>query len=99
MGEADRRTQFVSRSLGDGKPLERARYLAAFGRPLEADFGPVLERLAAAGLLVDTGEALGLSDTGGLLYDLVALAFYPDHARLWLAEREDRAAPATVPGG
>lgn len=72
MTEPDRMTQFVARSLGDGKPLERARSAKAFGRSIDDDFGAVIARL-------------------------VTLAFYPEHARRWLLEREERARPAAAP--
>ena len=91
MGEADRQTQFVARSLGDGKPLERARYEATFGRSVDADFGDAIGRVVRGGLVVDDGDTLRLSESGELLYDLVTLAFYPEHARQWLIAREEQA--------
>lgn len=100
MTEPDRKTQFVVQSLGDGKPLERRRYEATFGRPVDEDFGEVVPGLVRGGLLVDDGESLRLSEPGTLLHDLITLAFYPAHAQKWLAEREARASlvrPA-VPG-
>lgn len=92
MAEADRKTQFVVRSLGDGAPLERSRYVATFGSSIEDDFGEITDRLVQGGLIADEGSHLSLSETGKLLHDLITLAFYPDHARQWLAEREERAA-------
>jgi len=91
LDEEDRMTQFVARTLGDGKTLVRDEYARAFGRPIERDFGPLLERLDAAGLVETAGPALALTPTGELLYDLVTLAFYPQRARDWLAAREGRA--------
>jgi oxygen-independent coproporphyrinogen-3 oxidase len=91
MGEADRQTQFVARSLGDGKPLERARYEATFGRSVDADFGETITGLVAGGLVLDHGDALRLTPSGELLYDLVTLAFYPEHAKKWLIDREEKA--------
>ena len=82
--EVDLRTQFVSRSLGDGRQLERAAYELAFGRPIERDYGDVLARLAGAGLVSDDGCALELSPLGKLVYDRVMLNFYPKHATDWL---------------
>jgi oxygen-independent coproporphyrinogen-3 oxidase len=82
--EVDLRTQFVSRSLGDGRKLERAAYAHAFGHPLESDYGDVLARLAGAGLVLDDGDALELSPLGKLVYDRVMLNFYPKHAIEWL---------------
>ena len=91
LDEEDRMTQFVARTLGDGKTLVRDDYARTFGRPIERDFGPLLERLAAAGLVETAGPALALTPTGELLYDLVTLAFYPQRARDWLAARVARA--------
>jgi oxygen-independent coproporphyrinogen-3 oxidase len=84
LGGEDLRTQFVARSLGDGKPLERSAYQHAFGRPIESDYGAVLGRLVAAGLVADHGEHFALSDLGRLVYDRVMLQFYPQHAIDWL---------------
>jgi oxygen-independent coproporphyrinogen-3 oxidase len=100
MTEPDRKTQFVAQSLGDGKPLGRHRYEATFGRPVDVDFGEVVPGLVRGGLLVDDGESLRLSEPGTLLHDLITLAFYPEHARKWLAEREARASlvQPVVPG-
>jgi oxygen-independent coproporphyrinogen-3 oxidase len=101
--EEDRMTQFVARTLGDGKTLVRDDYARTFGRPIERDFGPLLDRLHEAGLVETAGPALALTATGELLYDLVTLAFYPRRARDWLSAREQRAsfvridaAPATA---
>ena len=91
LAEADRKTQFVARSLGDGGSLERERYRAAFGRAVDDDYADVLPDLVRGGLVADEGARLSLSETGRLLHDLVTLAFYPPHARRWLEEREDRA--------
>ncbi len=91
LAEEDRTTQFVARTLGDGKALARADYERSFGRPIEEDFGALLARLRSGGLLDDDGRTLTLSSTGRLVYDLVMLAFYPQRARDWLAARESRA--------
>lgn len=85
--EADRKTQFVARSLGDGRPLERSAYEAAFGMPVERDFGEFVARLRAAGLVEDDGTALRLSDLGGLVHDRIMLGFYPPKAQRWLLQR------------
>jgi oxygen-independent coproporphyrinogen-3 oxidase len=85
----DRRTQFMARTLGDGMPLEREAYRAAVGRTIDEDFGAHLARLEQGGLLEDTGERIALSESGKLVYDLVTLSFYPNHARRWLEGRED----------
>jgi oxygen-independent coproporphyrinogen-3 oxidase len=92
MSEEDLMTQFVARSLGDGKPLVRADYERVFGRAIDDDFGEVLQRLKWASLVDDDGFLLTLSERGKLLYDLVTLAFYPARARAWLAGKESKAA-------
>jgi oxygen-independent coproporphyrinogen-3 oxidase len=98
--EEDRMTQFVARSIGDGKTLVRAHYERTFGRPFDQDFGEVLTRLTAAGLIEDDGAVLALSELGKLVYDIVILAFYPKHARDWLAASRAslvRSGPALSP--
>jgi len=92
LDEADRMTQAIARTLGDGKTLARAQYQRSFGRPIDEDYGEVLGRLRAGGLLEDDGTTLSLSEVGKLVYDLVTLSFYPQRARDWLAGREARAA-------
>jgi oxygen-independent coproporphyrinogen-3 oxidase len=89
--EEDRITQFIARTLGDGRTLVRSQYASTFGRDIDADFGALLGQLKAADLIDDDGEHLTLSDAGKLIYDLVMLAFYPRRARDWLAARQDRA--------
>ncbi|MEO6029129.1 MAG: coproporphyrinogen-III oxidase family protein [Candidatus Binatia bacterium] len=91
LAEEDRMTQFIARTIGDGKTLSRAEYAHAFGRAFDADYGELLARLTTAGLLDDDGTTIAVSELGGLLYDLVMLAFYPPRARRWLADRESRA--------
>ncbi|MFO0745796.1 MAG: coproporphyrinogen-III oxidase family protein [Myxococcota bacterium] len=88
---ADRQAQFVARSLGDGQPLVRARFEAAFGEPIERSqagaMGDTIARLVAGGLVADDGQALTLTEIGRLVYDRVTLCFYPEKARRWLMER------------
>jgi oxygen-independent coproporphyrinogen III oxidase len=84
LGAEDLRTQFIARSLGDGKRLERSAYERAFGRPIDGDYGAVLGRLIAAGLVEEGGAQLALTDLGRLVYDRVLLQFYPKHAIEWL---------------
>jgi oxygen-independent coproporphyrinogen-3 oxidase len=91
-GEDDRHTLFVARTLGDGQTLSRGEYAAAFGHPLEADFGALLGRLVDAELVSDDGRDVALTAKGRLVYDLVTLAFYPSEARDWLASRQGLAA-------
>jgi oxygen-independent coproporphyrinogen-3 oxidase len=81
----DRKTQLVARTLGDGKRLARDAYERAFESSIDADFPEVLERLRRGGLVEDDGRSLELSEDGRLVYDLVTLAFYPEHAKRWLA--------------
>jgi oxygen-independent coproporphyrinogen-3 oxidase len=97
MAEADRQTVFVARSLGDGRSLDRRAYAATFGRSLDQDYAEVLGRLARGGLVVDEGGGVMLTETGRLVHDLVTLAFYPEHACRWLAERESQAALVQAP--
>jgi oxygen-independent coproporphyrinogen-3 oxidase len=87
----DRRIRFLGTTLGDGQPLRRAAWLEAFGTPIEAEHGPVLERLRAADLVGDDDGALVLTETGKLVHDLVTLAFYPPGTQRWLAERQEAA--------
>jgi len=82
IGLEDQRTQLISQTLGDGGVLDAREYEQIFGSSLEHDFQTVFERLQHGGLL--EGDASGcyrLTDTGGLLYDLVMLAFYPERAK------------------
>jgi oxygen-independent coproporphyrinogen-3 oxidase len=90
--EEDRMTLFITGSIGDGQTLVRSHYEQTFGRRIDDDFGDLLARLTAAALLEDRGDTLALSERGKLVYDLITLAFYPQHARDWLAAREGRAA-------
>jgi oxygen-independent coproporphyrinogen-3 oxidase len=84
----DRRTLLVARTLGDGRPLARADWRAAFGHEVEADFGDLLSALTGAGLIADDADEIALTETGRLVYDLVTLAFYPTRARQWLRSRQ-----------
>jgi oxygen-independent coproporphyrinogen-3 oxidase len=88
LAEEDRMTQFIGRSLGDGKTLDRSRYRSAFARDLDDDFGEILARLRGAGLIEDDGERLRMTDLGKRVYDLVTLSFYPRRAQDWLRARE-----------
>jgi oxygen-independent coproporphyrinogen III oxidase len=86
--EEERQTLFVARTLGDGRPLDRAEWRRAFGRPIERDLGDVLQRLRDADLVHEERELISLTEGGRLVYDLVTLAFYPAHARRWLGARQ-----------
>lgn len=92
LDEGDRKTQFVARSLGDGKPLDRAAYESAFGTRIDDEFGEAIDRLRDNGVLDDNDRQLYLTDIGKLVYDLVTVSFYPDHAFKWLKKREQTAA-------
>ena len=52
------------------------------------DFGSKLDSLTRAGLIVDADGQLALTETGKLVYDLVAITFYPEHAKRWLDDRQ-----------
>lgn len=84
LSEGDRKTQFVARSIGDGKPLYRSAYKNAFGSSIDHDFPEAIERLTSHNIIVDKGEMLLLSEIGRLVYDLITVSFYPDKARYWL---------------
>jgi oxygen-independent coproporphyrinogen III oxidase len=88
LAEEDRMTQFIGRSLGDGKVLSRSLYGSTFGRVLDDDYGETFGRLKKAGLIDDDGEHLTMSELGKLVYDLVTLSFYPQRAQDWLRARE-----------
>jgi oxygen-independent coproporphyrinogen-3 oxidase len=83
---ADRKTQFVAGSLGNGKALERAAYERTFGASIDADFDGLLERLRGAQLIEDDGVWIVLTETGTLVYDRVLLCFYPRRAQRWLRD-------------
>lgn len=83
----DLQTQFVARTLGNGRALERDAYHAAFESSVDADFGPLLERLRDGELITDDGRQIVLTDTGTLVYDRVLLCFYSARARAWLDKR------------
>ena len=56
-----------------------------------AGFAARLRRLQAAGLVEEVEGRISLTETGKLVHDLVTLAFYPQHVREWLREREEAA--------
>jgi len=88
---ADRRTQFIARTLGDGSSLPRSAYAATFGREFDEEYGAPLASLRDGGLVCDHGDRIALTHLGGLVYDLVTLAFYPPRAQAWLRARERHA--------
>ena len=84
----DRKTQFVARSLGDGKPLVRKDYEDAFGCCVDDNFGEVINRLTQNGLIHDNVKQLCLTENGKLVHDLVTVSFYPQTALEWLQKNE-----------
>ena len=86
-----RRTLYIARSLGDGKPLSRSVWRQAFGSELDEEHGAAIRNLVGAELLREEGDTLIFTEPGKLIYDLVTLAFYSEADRLWLQE-QDRAA-------
>jgi len=91
LGESERKTRFIALSLGDGKPIDRQAFQESFGHSFEEEYGEPLQRLLAANLVAEDGSAIHLTETGKLVHDLVTLAFYPQHVREWLRDREDAA--------
>ena len=92
LSEGERKLRFLTLTLGDGKTLHREAYREAFGTTVENDFPEPLTRLADAGLIQEEPGAIGLTDAGKLLYDLVTRAFYPETVRRWMEERQSLAA-------
>jgi oxygen-independent coproporphyrinogen-3 oxidase len=91
LGDEDRKIRFVAQSIGVGKPLHRQAYEQTFGQVFDTDFGVPLRRLQEVQLVADTGDAIELTATGRLFYDLVTLAFYPQRIKDWLEERHEAA--------
>ncbi len=87
LSEEHRRTHYITRTLGSGKPLDCADYQQRFDSRFEDDYAPVLARLVGAGLLEMQDGRLAMTPAGRLVYDLVTLAFYPRELQHWLAER------------
>jgi oxygen-independent coproporphyrinogen-3 oxidase len=84
LGPDDLKTQFIARTLGDGKGLDSGEYAQVFSSDIRGDFRTVMDDLAGAGLIEDDGAYIAMTATGRLLYDLVMLSFYPEHAKDWL---------------
>lgn len=91
LDEAERRLRFMALTLGDGRALDRAAYRESFGTEFDDDFAGPLERLDAAGIVVDDGPEVRLSDRGRLVYDLATRAFYPQAVRRWMDHRQQLA--------
>jgi oxygen-independent coproporphyrinogen III oxidase len=94
LSETERKLRFVALTLGDGKSLDCAQYRQEFGCDFGDDFGEAAEKLQAAGLIQNQGEAVVMTPTGQLVYDLVTRAFYPNPVRRWLDERQQLAQTA-----
>ncbi len=92
LSEGEQKLRYVTLTLGDGKTLGREAYSEAFGTSVESDFAEPLTRLADAGLIEERQGAIGLTNAGRLLYDLVTRAFYPETVRRWMEERQSLAA-------
>ncbi len=80
LDEIDRRALYISRSIGDGGAIDREHYQASFGHAFDAEHGPRVRRLTEAGLIVDDGNRISLTEVGKLLHDRVTLSFYPPRA-------------------
>jgi oxygen-independent coproporphyrinogen-3 oxidase len=87
LNDEDRRTHFITRTLGSGKPLVREAYQQRFGSRFDDDYAPIVGRLFDADLLVDEDGGVTLTRSGRLIYDLVTLAFYPHELQVWLEQR------------
>jgi oxygen-independent coproporphyrinogen-3 oxidase len=89
--EDDRRTQFVTSTLGDGRSLDMDDYAQVFGNPFEADFGEPLHRLVEGGLIAQEGRTLQFTPVGRLLYDRITFNFYPPRVLQWLSQQKPAA--------
>jgi oxygen-independent coproporphyrinogen-3 oxidase len=96
LDETERRLRHVALTLGDGAPLVRADYEAAFGTAFEDDFAEPLARLLSEGVVEDRGDDVAMTERGSLVYDLAMRAFYPEAARTWIADRQRLAATSAA---
>jgi oxygen-independent coproporphyrinogen-3 oxidase len=85
--EDDRRTQYVTSTLGDGKALDTADYARVFGNAVDDDFGAALGRLRNGGLIEVDNGTIRLSEIGRLVHDRVIFNFYPQRILDWLSQR------------
>lgn len=90
------RTYFITRTLGAGKVLDYDAYSREFQSCFQEDYRDVCRPLLEAGLVEDLGGRLAMTSTGKLLYDLVTLAFYPEHLKKWLNSRYQKAAARRI---
>jgi oxygen-independent coproporphyrinogen-3 oxidase len=84
----ERRLRYLTLTLGDGRPLQRAEYERAFGTRFDLDFARPLAKLVRAGIVDDLGDRVELSAHGRLVYDLAIKAFYPEPVLQWMDERQ-----------
>lgn len=78
IGPALERAETVMLALRLNDGMERARYAARFGVPLDAQFGAVLAQCAEWGLLTDDGARVRLTPRGRLLSNEVFQRLLPD---------------------
>jgi len=78
IGPALERAETVMLALRLNDGMERARYAARFGEPLDAQFGAALAPCAGWGLLTDDGARVQLTPRGRLLSNEVFLRLLPD---------------------
>jgi len=88
LGEEDRRIRYVALTLGEGYPLSRDAYFRELRRELDNDYSELLSHLINVGLIHDDSRQITLTTQGQLLYDLITRAFYPQHVRQWLDQRQ-----------
>ena len=86
-----RKIRFIALTLGEGKPLESDAYEQEFGCRFADEFPAAIGRLRAAGLIDESAGQFFLTSRGGLVYDLVTLAFYSQPTQQWLNERYQKA--------
>lgn len=101
LDEGDRKAHYVAHTLGDGRSLDVVDYERSFGRRFDEEFQEPLQRLRDGGLVAVANGEIKLTETGKLVYDRITEAFYPTHAREWLARQQDslrRPAGLPVPG-
>lgn len=87
LNKEDLKTQFIARTLGDGKGLDTGEYEQVFDSDIRSDFASTLDELGGVDLIQDDGANIAMTPTGRLLYDLIMLSFYPEHAKTWLKSR------------
>jgi oxygen-independent coproporphyrinogen-3 oxidase len=66
------------RLVGEG--VRRADFAARFGRELDEVFGEALDRVEALGLVMQTPDAVRLSERGYLLSNQVFMRLLPEEA-------------------